>query len=107
MQSSVHRDKASSIAMILETQRNVEFPHRIVDKRPRKRPRLAWDAAPLLPPPPPPPTVFELSTYVCLFVLVSKSCSFVVFVAQGPLKLDFTHCLCFPSWTILRIVLTT
>ncbi|XP_010515852.1 PREDICTED: serine/threonine-protein kinase AFC1 [Camelina sativa] len=64
MQSSVHRDKASSIAMILETQRNVEFPHRIADKRPRKRPRLAWDVAPLLPPPPPPPlSVFQPPLY--------------------------------------------
>lgn len=62
MQSSVHREKASSIAMILETQRNVEFPHRNVDKRPRKRPRLAWDAAPLLPPPP--PTVTNCPTYI-------------------------------------------
>ncbi|CAG7865443.1 unnamed protein product, partial [Brassica rapa] len=52
MQSSVHREKPSSIAMILETQR-------IVDKRPRKRPRLAWDAAP----PPPPPTVFHPPLY--------------------------------------------
>ncbi|AEE79110.1 protein kinase (AME2/AFC1) [Arabidopsis thaliana] len=63
MQSSVYRDKASSIAMILETQRNVEFPHRIVDKRPRKRPRLTWDAAPPLLPPPPPPTVFQPPLY--------------------------------------------
>ncbi|GJQ99758.1 serine/threonine-protein kinase AFC1 [Tanacetum coccineum] len=27
----------------METQRIMEFPHRIMDKRPRKRPRLAWD----------------------------------------------------------------
>ncbi|CAN6802730.1 unnamed protein product [Brassica oleracea] len=59
MQSSVHREKASSIAMILETRRNVEFPHRNVDKRPRKRPRLAWDASPL----PPPSTVFHPPLY--------------------------------------------
>ncbi|KAL0805410.1 hypothetical protein Bca101_097901 [Brassica carinata] len=59
MQSSVHREKASSIAMILETRRNVEFPHRNVDKRPRKRPRLAWDAPPL----PPPSTVFHPPLY--------------------------------------------
>ncbi|KAG2325046.1 hypothetical protein Bca4012_039534 [Brassica carinata] len=62
MQSSVHREKPSSIAMILETRRNVEFPHRNVDKRPRKRPRLTWDAAPPLPPPPhavyPPPSYY-------------------------------------------------
>jgi dual-specificity kinase len=76
MQSSVYRDKASSIAMILETQRNVEFPHRIVDKRPRKRPRLTWDAAPPLLPPPPPPTV----TNCPHIVLVSMDCSFVVFI---------------------------
>ncbi|CAH2064217.1 unnamed protein product [Thlaspi arvense] len=47
--------------MIMETQRNVEFPHRNVDKRPRKRPRLAWDAVPPLPPPP--PTVFHPPLY--------------------------------------------
>ncbi|MED6209973.1 CAAX prenyl protease 1, variant 3 [Stylosanthes scabra] len=34
----------------METQRIMEFPHRSVDKRPRKRPRLTWD----MPPPPPP-----------------------------------------------------
>ncbi|KAF3526065.1 hypothetical protein F2Q69_00048968 [Brassica cretica] len=45
--------------MILETRRNVEFPHRNVDKRPRKRPRLAWDAPPL----PPPSTVFHPPLY--------------------------------------------
>ncbi|KAG5379588.1 hypothetical protein IGI04_027430 [Brassica rapa subsp. trilocularis] len=61
MQSSVHREKASSIAMILETRRNVEFPHRNVDKRPRKRPRLAWDAPP--PPLPPPSSVFHPPLY--------------------------------------------
>lgn len=81
MQSSVHREKASSIAMILETQRNVEFPHRNVDKRPRKRPRLAWDAAPLLPPPPPPPTVTELSTDICQrAILLSFSSSGSLFL---------------------------
>ncbi|MED6136569.1 CAAX prenyl protease 1 [Stylosanthes scabra] len=34
----------------METQRIMEFPHRSIDKRPRKRPRLTWD----MPPPPPP-----------------------------------------------------
>ncbi|KAJ0511453.1 putative dual-specificity kinase [Helianthus annuus] len=27
----------------METQRTVEFPHHNLDKRPRKRPRSAWD----------------------------------------------------------------
>ncbi|KAJ0687154.1 putative dual-specificity kinase [Helianthus annuus] len=27
----------------METQRIVEFPHHNLDKRPRKRPRSAWD----------------------------------------------------------------
>ncbi|POO02430.1 Serine/threonine protein kinase [Trema orientale] len=35
----------------METQRIIEFPHKNMDKRPRKRPRLTWD----MPPPPPPP----------------------------------------------------
>lgn len=78
MQSSVYRDKASSIAMILETQRNVEFPHRIVDKRPRKRPRLTWDAAaPLLPPPPPPPPTVTICLHI--FVLCNKGMFFSSF----------------------------
>ncbi|KAB5519757.1 hypothetical protein DKX38_024093 [Salix brachista] len=35
----------------METQRITEFPHKNMDKRPRKRQRLTWD----IPPPPPPP----------------------------------------------------
>lgn len=35
----------------METQKIVEFPHRSMDKRPRKRPRLTWDM-PHVPPPP-------------------------------------------------------
>ncbi|KAK9290351.1 hypothetical protein L1049_008519 [Liquidambar formosana] len=35
----------------METQRITEFPHRNMDKRPRKRPRLTWDIPPPLPPP--------------------------------------------------------
>ncbi|KAI5560862.1 hypothetical protein POPTR_016G079900v4 [Populus trichocarpa] len=34
----------------METQRITEFPHKNMDKRPRKRQRLTWD----IPPPPPP-----------------------------------------------------
>ncbi|XP_022743125.1 serine/threonine-protein kinase AFC1 isoform X2 [Durio zibethinus] len=34
----------------METQRIMEFPHRNMDKRPRKRPRLTWDVPPPLPP---------------------------------------------------------
>lgn len=30
----------------------IEFPHKNMDKRPRKRPRLTWDMPPLVPPPP-------------------------------------------------------
>lgn len=30
----------------------MEFPHKNMDKRPRKRPRLTWDMPPLVPPPP-------------------------------------------------------
>lgn len=36
----------------METQRITEFPHREMDKRPKKRARLTWDMPPLLPPPP-------------------------------------------------------
>ncbi|XP_077213017.1 serine/threonine-protein kinase AFC1-like [Tasmannia lanceolata] len=35
----------------METQWVTEFPHTIMDKRPRKRPRLTWDMPPPLPPP--------------------------------------------------------
>lgn len=35
----------------METQRIMEFPHKNMDKRPRKRPRLTWDMPPPLPPP--------------------------------------------------------
>ncbi|XP_061366681.1 serine/threonine-protein kinase AFC1 isoform X1 [Gastrolobium bilobum] len=38
----------------METQRIIEFPHRNMDKRPRKRPRLTWDKPPPPPPLPPP-----------------------------------------------------
>lgn len=41
----------------METQRVVDFSRRSVDKRPRKRPRLAWDMPPVVPP----PKVFLLS----------------------------------------------
>ncbi|GFP98337.1 serine/threonine-protein kinase afc1 [Phtheirospermum japonicum] len=37
----------------METQRLVDFQHRSMDKRPRKRPRLAWDIPPAVPPPAP------------------------------------------------------
>ncbi|CAN0926688.1 Serine/threonine-protein kinase AFC1 [Linum grandiflorum] len=36
----------------METQRITEFPHRNVDNRPRKRPRLTWDIPPPFLPPP-------------------------------------------------------
>ncbi|KAK2976575.1 hypothetical protein RJ640_024196, partial [Escallonia rubra] len=36
---------------VMETQRVMEFPLREMDKRPRKRPRLAWDMPPPVPPP--------------------------------------------------------
>lgn len=36
----------------METQRILEFPHKNMDKRPRKRPRLAWDMPAPVPPPP-------------------------------------------------------
>ncbi|KAI3677103.1 hypothetical protein L1987_86723 [Smallanthus sonchifolius] len=39
----------------METQRIMDFPHRNMDNRPRKRPRLAWD---MTDPVPPPPKVF-------------------------------------------------
>ncbi|KAM7254894.1 hypothetical protein ACFE04_020135 [Oxalis oulophora] len=39
----------------METQRIIEFPHKNMDKRPRKRPRLTWDMPPPPQPPPPPP----------------------------------------------------
>ncbi|KAG8376452.1 hypothetical protein BUALT_Bualt09G0064800 [Buddleja alternifolia] len=45
----------------METQRVVDFPHRSMDKRPRKRPRLAWDIPPVVPSPAPPkilPTIY-------------------------------------------------
>ncbi|KAK4419119.1 Serine/threonine-protein kinase AFC1 [Sesamum alatum] len=38
----------------METQRVVDFPHRSMDKRPRKRPRLTWDIPPAVPPLAPP-----------------------------------------------------
>ncbi|KAL2344990.1 hypothetical protein Fmac_006275 [Flemingia macrophylla] len=49
----------------METQRMMEFPHRIMDKRPRKKPRLTWDMPP--PPPPfvPPPKLQVLPTLYC------------------------------------------
>lgn len=43
----------------METQRIIEFPHKNMDKRPRKRQRLAWD----MPPPVPPPKVMLLGIY--------------------------------------------
>ncbi|KAL8483991.1 hypothetical protein ACS0TY_026619 [Phlomoides rotata] len=44
----------------METQRVVDFPHRSMDKRPRKRPRLTWDLSPAVPPAPPKilPTIY-------------------------------------------------
>ncbi|KAK4478587.1 hypothetical protein RD792_014073 [Penstemon davidsonii] len=50
----------------METQRVMDFPHRSMDKRPRKRPRLTWDMPPALPPPVPPkilPTIFCAQEY--------------------------------------------
>ncbi|KAJ3669171.1 hypothetical protein LUZ60_011121 [Juncus effusus] len=41
----------------METQWIVEYPHPTVDKRPRKRPRLAWDVPPPLLPPPIPKAI--------------------------------------------------
>ncbi|XP_057971099.1 serine/threonine-protein kinase AFC1 isoform X3 [Malania oleifera] len=41
----------------METQRIIEFPHKNMEKRPRKRPRLAWD---VMPPPLPPPKVLPV-----------------------------------------------
>ncbi|EPS65327.1 hypothetical protein M569_09450, partial [Genlisea aurea] len=38
----------------METKRAVDFPHRTMDKRPRKRPRMTWDVAPVVPPVPAP-----------------------------------------------------
>ncbi|KAL6507966.1 CAAX prenyl protease 1 [Orobanche gracilis] len=35
----------------METQSVVDFPHRTIDERPRKRPRLTWDIPPAVPPP--------------------------------------------------------
>lgn len=48
-------DSISIPAKEMETQKIVGFPHRSMDKRPRKRPRLTWDMPPPGPPPPPPP----------------------------------------------------
>ncbi|RDX72496.1 Serine/threonine-protein kinase AFC1, partial [Mucuna pruriens] len=45
----------------METQRIIEFPHRNMDKRPRKKPRLTWEMPPPPPPLPPPkvpPTMY-------------------------------------------------
>nr|XP_009775362.1 PREDICTED: serine/threonine-protein kinase AFC1-like [Nicotiana sylvestris] len=47
----------------METQPLMEFPRRNIDKRPRKRPRLAWDVGPPIQPPIPPipkvlPTIY-------------------------------------------------
>ncbi|KAJ3703276.1 hypothetical protein LUZ61_006981 [Rhynchospora tenuis] len=44
----------------METQWIAEYPHPTVDKRPRKRPRLAWDAPAPLPPPPPIPKALPM-----------------------------------------------
>ncbi|XP_010653504.1 serine/threonine-protein kinase AFC1 isoform X3 [Vitis vinifera] len=49
----------------METQRITEFPHKNMDKRPRKRPRLTWD----MPPPLPPPKVVSLPLLVNLHVV--------------------------------------
>lgn len=38
----------------------VDFPHRSMDKRPRKRPRLAWDLPPAVPPAPPKVRFFQM-----------------------------------------------
>lgn len=42
----------------METQRVVDFPHRSMDKRPRKRPRLTWDIPHAVPAPAPPKVEF-------------------------------------------------
>ncbi|XP_027348996.1 serine/threonine-protein kinase AFC1 isoform X4 [Abrus precatorius] len=50
----------------METQRIIEFPHRNMDKRPRKKPRLTWDMPPPPPPPPlPPPKLQVLPIMYC------------------------------------------
>ncbi|ONK61891.1 uncharacterized protein A4U43_C08F34640 [Asparagus officinalis] len=35
----------------METQWVAEYPHAVMEKRPRKRPRLTWDMPPPIPPP--------------------------------------------------------
>ncbi|KAI3865766.1 hypothetical protein MKX03_025512 [Papaver bracteatum] len=42
----------------METQWITEFPHTNMDKRPRKRPRLAWDIPPPVPPPKALPAIY-------------------------------------------------
>lgn len=49
--SSLKREKLEKKKEKMETQRIIEFPHKNMDKRPRKRPRLTWDMPPPLPPP--------------------------------------------------------
>lgn len=53
----------------METQRIIEFPHKNLDKRPRKRPRLTWD----IPPPLPPPNS-KVKEFVFPFFLFSRIC---------------------------------
>lgn len=48
----------------METQKIIEFPHRSMDKRPRKRPRLTWDV-PQVPPPP-----SKVKSHLILFVYI-------------------------------------
>ncbi|KAK7284230.1 hypothetical protein RJT34_18972 [Clitoria ternatea] len=49
----------------METQRIIEFPHRNMEKRPRKKPRLTWDMPPPPPPPLPPPKLQVIPTVYC------------------------------------------
>lgn len=70
----------------METQRIIEFPHKNMDKRPRKRARLTWDIPPPLPPP-----------------KVSISLSFSIAVIYLFVFLyDITNWVCDPRrWTIV------
>jgi hypothetical protein len=62
---SSQRGKLEKNKEKMETQRMIEFPHKNMDKRPRKRPRLTWDMPPLLPPP---KVLLSLSLSLCVRV---------------------------------------
>lgn len=57
----------------METQRIIEFPHKNMDKRPRKRPRLTWDM-----PPPPPPTVCIFYFVIFIILIHEKDWIFIL-----------------------------